>query len=810
MTSVAKATLAEIRAALGAKGSNARCPAHDDVHASLSVSEGTDGKVLLKCHAGCSQEAVIGALRLRGLWPRSGGLTIAELAVAKALPESLLRESGFADDEHRGRPVVRMQYRGPAAEVICTRYRGVLSASGSDMRFWFRKGDKQHLFGLWRLQPAPVILVEGETDAMALWCDGFNALGVPGADAWHDARFAQLLEQCSIIYVHVEPDAGGEKFRAALSKSRLASRMRFWTVAPAAKDPCELRAKDRVGFKTSIEALLVAAQPVATQTARPAPDPIAAGAAAKSIPPDGYEDDPNALAKGKQPAESQASVLVDFLRERCGLVHDENGDVYSIDRETKEVRNIERRGFRNWLLAAYYQQTRKVARSQSVVEALQTLTGIGLHDGELVEVHIRCAPLGDGYVIDLGEPGKSRAIVVRPGSWSITEHHGVMFTRPDSMKPLPEPAKGGDLSKLWPLVNVPDTARLLVTTWLLDCLRPDTPHPLLEAIGEQGSAKSGLQALLKRLIDPSAIELRSAPRSGEDVFVGAGQGWLLAYDNVSHLSPDLQDVFCRVATGATYATRKLYTNSEESSIRAKRPVTLNGIGASITAQDLVDRAISLELPIIEDRREKASIEAEFDRLHPALLGALLDLFAAALSILPSIAIERDRRPRLIEFARLGCAVASAMGGTAETFLGEFEAMRLEAIGRTIDASPVAVALLEFLEERSDRYREYTVKELFEALYRPQGAEAWPKSPKGFADALRRAAPALRTFGVQVHFPGNRGGHARVTVTKRENSSGRSHASHGGGAGVHDIHDLHDLHDLVPASIAVDAGPEVSL
>ena len=318
-------------------------------------------------------------------------------------------------------------------------------------------------------------------------------------------------------------------------------------------------------------------------------------------------DDPTEGGE-KKSVESQASTLVAFVRDRCRLVHDENGEVYAVENGTGEVRNIERKAFKTWLHAEFYEATKKAARSQSVAEALTTLAGIGLHDGESVEVHIRCAALGDGYVIDLGEPGKSRAIVVRAGGWTVTERHGVMFARPDSMKPLPVPIGDGTLDPLWKLVNVPESARLLVTAWLLDSMRPDTPFPILEAIGEQGSAKSGLQKLLKRLIDPSAIELRSAPRGGEDVFVGAGQGWLLAYDNVSHLSGEMQDVLCRVSTGATFAARKLYTNAEESAIRAKRPVTINGISASITAQDLVDRAISLELPVIEDRREAAGIE----------------------------------------------------------------------------------------------------------------------------------------------------------------------------------------------------------
>lgn len=45
----------------------AKCPAHKDRNPSLSISE-KDGTLLVKCHAGCSQQAVIYALRQNGLW----------------------------------------------------------------------------------------------------------------------------------------------------------------------------------------------------------------------------------------------------------------------------------------------------------------------------------------------------------------------------------------------------------------------------------------------------------------------------------------------------------------------------------------------------------------------------------------------------------------------------------------------------------------------------------------------------------------------------------------------------------------------
>ena len=45
-----------------------RCPAHDDATPSLHVQNGYKQEVVFVCYAGCSQSAIIDALRARGLW----------------------------------------------------------------------------------------------------------------------------------------------------------------------------------------------------------------------------------------------------------------------------------------------------------------------------------------------------------------------------------------------------------------------------------------------------------------------------------------------------------------------------------------------------------------------------------------------------------------------------------------------------------------------------------------------------------------------------------------------------------------------
>jgi putative DNA primase/helicase len=69
----------------------ARCPAHDDGEPSLSIRDADDGKVLVRCHAGCDQERVIATLRSRGLWTDKGPrrfILPAPRAAATSQPDS--------------------------------------------------------------------------------------------------------------------------------------------------------------------------------------------------------------------------------------------------------------------------------------------------------------------------------------------------------------------------------------------------------------------------------------------------------------------------------------------------------------------------------------------------------------------------------------------------------------------------------------------------------------------------------------------------------------------------------------------------
>jgi hypothetical protein len=65
----------------------ARCPSHDDKSASLSVTLKSDGRVLMRCHAGCGIETALAAIGLtkRDLFPSPSRAGFDSRAASRAI-----------------------------------------------------------------------------------------------------------------------------------------------------------------------------------------------------------------------------------------------------------------------------------------------------------------------------------------------------------------------------------------------------------------------------------------------------------------------------------------------------------------------------------------------------------------------------------------------------------------------------------------------------------------------------------------------------------------------------------------------------
>lgn len=72
----------------------ARCPAHKDRNPSFSISD-VGGMALFRCHAGCTQQMVMNALRALGLW---GGDAVEAGQMPRHVPDRSLDEAAAARD----------------------------------------------------------------------------------------------------------------------------------------------------------------------------------------------------------------------------------------------------------------------------------------------------------------------------------------------------------------------------------------------------------------------------------------------------------------------------------------------------------------------------------------------------------------------------------------------------------------------------------------------------------------------------------------------------------------------------------------
>lgn len=141
----------------------ARCPAHDDREPSLAITDARDGKVLVRCHAGCDQRNVIAALRSRGVWGANDRRSIHFLRKLERVP--LIEMDG--DAIKRTEAALAIWHGAQSAEgtpvEIYLRSRGITIPIPSSIRF--HPGLKHPSSGIW---PAMVALVTKGADGKPL------------------------------------------------------------------------------------------------------------------------------------------------------------------------------------------------------------------------------------------------------------------------------------------------------------------------------------------------------------------------------------------------------------------------------------------------------------------------------------------------------------------------------------------------------------------------------------------------------------------------------------------------------------------
>jgi len=283
------------------------------------------------------------------------------------------------------------------------------------------------------------------------------------------------------------------------------------------------------------------------------------------------------------------------------------------------------------------------ADANALTSALATLAAQAEFKGPEVPIYLRVAGVGGNIYIDMGDP-EWRAIEVTKAGWHVLDNSPVKFYRPDDTEALPDPVRGGYIDELRSFLNVGDDEWTLLKGFLVTALQDSGPLPILVFKGQQGTGKTTRCRMLARFIDPRESIPGSPPREVRDLIVAAKECWFPTYDNVSHISPEVSDTCCRLATGTAFSEGELYANYGRVSFKAKRPHLFNGItGLAETRGDFLSRATLLELEVIPPGQyeSETTLWAAFNEAAPRIFGAILDALAEGLRNIQEIVAKSN-------------------------------------------------------------------------------------------------------------------------------------------------------------------------
>jgi hypothetical protein len=286
--------------------------------------------------------------------------------------------------------------------------------------------------------------------------------------------------------------------------------------------------------------------------------------------------------------------------------------------------------FRNWFAAQHETPPNQYVHGLAC-RTLEAQASAGSATNIPVPRRAAFHPDRNKIFLDLADP-EGRFVEISSSGWSVDARADVPFEFSPTAAALPAPETPSDdiLENLRATLRLDRPNFLRALAWMLAVLRPSGPAPVLILRGPAHSGKSLAARILRGLVDSSITPLLHLPTRVSQLLILARHNYVLAFDHISRLSPQIAETLCRLATGIGVAWRQPGRH-EPAQQTIRRPIILTVTDDFVPPPDLAARAIFVTLPAIDSPREEEALLDEIQARLPQLLGAICDRLSQILA-----------------------------------------------------------------------------------------------------------------------------------------------------------------------------------
>lgn len=441
-----------------------------------------------------------------------------------------------------------------------------------------------------------------------------------------------------------------------------------------------------------------------------------------------------------------------------------------------EVMSLDSAKFKLYLTKLYYEETNSAPSSDAINQALKVLEMKAMFSGEQRKLQRRITKHKNDFYYDLGD-STWQAVKVSKQGCTIEQQPPILFTRNKNMKKQVLPDLSVDEQELYHLVKShfrfkKESDLILFTVFLVSSFIAEIAHVILVLYGEKGASKSTTMSMVKEIVDPAMQGLLSMPTSKQDLAIILANTYMPSFDNLDYLSAEKSDMLCMAATGGAFSKRTLFSDADETILRFKRCVMLNGINVVATRADLLDRSIVLELERIpkNERKTEEKVWSSFRADLPKILGAIFKALSNAMTLREKVELEEVGR--MADFTYWGYAIAEVLGIGGGTFLQAYLGNQDRANEEALSSHPVAAAVLAFM--KSQNKWESSVSKLLKELEETAELEkintrvrTWPKDSHVLSKRLKEVKSNLEEVGIYYDIR-HAGVYKKITLEKVTN------------------------------------------